>query len=323
MRIAAFVFVALVGCGARTGLEERAVDAGASDAEPPSAEPRVVFNLFDGGDDRRLYVMRADGTGARPLDLPDRRALYATFTRDGLQMLYVALGPGPRDDASIVVFDLRTRARRTLVRGAKLSALAVSPDRRTVAYTASLDLRAVGWDGSGDRLLVRGPYALGCCQWGYGHPAFAADPLTVFFSTASRIERIGVDGARRQLLLTEDFRRIIFPNVTVSPDGARLAAGVACGSTRALRSYAVAALPAACEAGDLVTMIEPSTVGNQSNNPAWGESGQIVYQQRNDLFVVDARGGVARNLTATLTGGEGSDTSAAYPAWAPRGVVLP
>lgn len=323
MRVACFVFVALVGCGARTGLDTPDADAAAPDVEPPSTEPRVVFNLYDGRGGFPLYVIRANGSGARPLNVHGGRAAHATFTRDGRYMLYVAVEPGDDQASSIVALDLRTRATRTIVRGANLSALGVSPDLRTVAYTAGLDVRVVGWDGAGDRLLVRGPYDLGCCQWGYGHPVFANDPLTVFFTTAGRFERIRVDGTRRQQLVTEDFRRIIFPNLAVSPDGTRLAAAVACGDTRTLRTYAVASLPAACEAGTIVTEIEPASVGNMANNPDWGDGGQIVFQQSNDLFVVDEGGGAARNLTASLTGGSGSNASVAHPAWVPRGVALP
>lgn len=321
LRIVCALFIASAGCGARTGLE--VLDASTPDVEPPSAEPRIVFTFFDGTDVLRLYVIRADGTGLRRLSFAGDRPVYATFTRDGLQMLYVEAAASETLPSAIVAFDLRTRARRTVLRAPNLSALAVSPDRRTIAYTAGLDLRAVDWDGARDRLLVRGPLDLGCCQWGYGHPAFASDSATVIYSTAGHIERIGVDGARRQPLLTEDFRRIIFPNVTASPDGARIAAGMACGESRALRTYALAALPGACESGAIVTPIEPAAAGNLSNNPAWGASGQIVYQQAHDLFVVDAAGGAPRNLTASLTGGADSGLYAVYPTWTPPGVALP
>jgi len=328
VRIVCFVFAVLVGCGARTELNVPDADVpdvpDAPDVEAPSVEPRVVFNVFDGTDSLRLYVIGTDGTGFRALNLPDDRAVRATFTRDGLHLLYVVPGLRESDTSSLVALDLRTRAARTIVRGVGLAALAVSPDRRTVVYTAGLNLRAVGWDGTDDRLLVQGPYNLGCCQWGYGSPAFAADPQTVFFSTAGRFERIRVDATRRQTLLTEDFRRIIFPNVAVSPDDSRIAAAVACADgTRALRTWAIASLPAACETGEVVTAIEPASVGNMANNPEWGASGEIVYQQSNDLFVVDGRGGTARNLTASITGGAGTSTYAVYPAWAPRGVALP
>lgn len=324
VRFASCLVVLLVGCGARTELNVPDTDADVPDAAPVSPEPRVVFSLFDATDSLRLYVIGADGTGFRPLNLPDDRAVRPAFTRDGLHLLYVVPGLREGDASSLVALDLRTRATRTIVRGVGLSSLAVSPDRLTVAYTAGLDLRAVGWDGANDRLLVQGPYNLGCCQWGYGSPAFAADPLTVFFATAGRFERIRVDATRRQQLLTEDFRRIIFPNVAVSPDNTRVAAAVACADgNRTLRTWAVASLPAACETGEVVTAIETAIVGNMANNPAWGESGEIVYQQSNDLFVVDARGGTARNLTASITGGAGTSTYAVYPAWAPRGVALP
>ncbi len=319
----------LAGCGARTGLDVGSPDTGTPDVvRPPDAalplgEPRIVFALLDGRGGARIHEVRPDGTGLRLLALPSARALYPAFTRDGLFMLYVALGATDQDPASIVVLDLRTRATRTLVTSPRLSSLAVSPDRRTVVYTADLDVRAIAWDGAGDRLLVRGPYETGSYRWGYGRPTFAGDSQTVFYSTAGRVERIGVDGTRRQTVLTEDLRRIVFPNTTASPDGARIAVGVACVEDRALRTYAVASLPTTCEAGELVTVIEHSEVGNQSNNPAWGDSGRIVYQQTRDLFVVDARGGTPRNVTTEITRALGAYASAAYPTWAPSGAALP
>jgi hypothetical protein len=327
MRSSLALFVALTACGARSELatpdaEAPPTDVRTSDAVAAPDAPRVVFNLFDGTGATPVYEIRADGTGLRALTLPGARAVYPTFTADGRYLVYVSLAAN-ETDASIVALDLRTRLPRTVLRGTRLGALAVSPDLRTVAYAQDLDLRAVGWDGLNDRPLVRGPNNLGCCMWGYGHPAFGTDPSTVYFSTAGRVERIGVDGTRRQQVIPANFRRIIFPNVGVSPDRTRLALGVACADGRALRVYDIAALPAPCEAGRELTSIEPSTVGNLSNNPAWGESGEIVYQQSNDLFVVDARGGTPRNLTAALTGGAGSNVSAANPTWVPRGVALP
>lgn len=316
-----------MGCGARTGLDRGELDASAPDARARDAEapgaPWVVFDLFDGRGAVRLYAIRADGTGARPLDVPAGRALYPTFTPDGAWFLYVLFGPGTGDDSSIVALDLRTRATRTIVRGVSLSALAVSPDRRTVAYGSHLDLRAIDWDGTHERVLVRGPYERGCCQWGYGHPAFARDPSTVIFATVDRFEAIGVDGTRRRLLMTEEFPQAVFPNVAVSPDGTRVAAGVACRGEHALRTWSLASLPAGCETGAVATTAAESVVGNQANNPAWGADDQIAFQQYNDVFVVDAAGGTARNLTGALTGGAGSSGGAAYPAWAPRGASLP
>ncbi len=329
MRFGIPLLLGLAGCGARTGLEVTALDAPAPDAArgpdaaPTPAEPRVAFCLFDGLGGVGVYEVSVDGSGLRRVALPTARAVHPSFARDGRSMLYVALGAEDADPATIVVMDLQTRARRTLLTAPVLSSLAVSPDGRTVAYTAGLDLRAVGWDGAGDRLLVRGPYVIGSYSWGYGRPTFGADARAVFYSTAGRVERIGVDGARRETVLTENLRRIVFPNTTTSPDGTRIAAGVACGDDRALRTYAIASLPAACDAGERVTAIEPSAFGNQSNNPAWGESGQIVYQQARDLFVVDARGGAARNLTAEISRRMGGTGYAAFPVWVPRGIALP
>jgi hypothetical protein len=322
MKLLRLALFALAGCGARTGLDVEAPTA--TDASAPTGAPWIVFDLFGAGEPARLYAIRADGTDARDLGRAANSCLYPTFSPDGATLLCVAYAPGSETATSIVAHDLRRRTQRTVISGASFSALAVSPDQRSIAYTAGLDVRAVRWDGTGDRRLVQGPFEAGCCQWGYGHPAFAADPETVLFATAGRIERIGLDGARRQLLVTENFVRIIFPNVAISPDRTRVAAGVACATGgRTLRSWPLAALPAPCESGSVLTEIEISSVGNQSNNPAWGASGQIVFQQRNDLYLVDSAGGAARNLTEGLTGGDGGNVSAAYPAWAPAGFVPP
>lgn len=329
MRSGISLLLLLSGCGARSGLGVPAPDAPAPDAAlgadvaPPLVEPRIVFNLFDGLGGASVYEVSLDGTGLRRVALPSARAIHPSFTRDGRYMLYVALGATERDPGSIIVLDLQTRVRRTLLTAPMLSSLAVSPDGRTVVYTAALDLRVIGWDGAGDRLLVRGPYVTGSYNWGYGRPTFGADSRTVFYLTAGRVERIGVDGARRETVLDENLRRIVFPNTTTSPDGTRIAAGVACGDDLGLRTYAVTSLPAACEAGERLTPIEPAESGNRSNNPAWGESGQIVYQQSRDLFVVDARGGTARNVTAEILRQMGGTIIAAFPTWAPRGVALP
>lgn len=328
MRRRTLLLLSLAGCGARSELEVRAPDAGLTDAAdapavPSPATPRVVFTLLDGRGGVRAHELRADGTGLRALSLPHPRTIHPTFTRDGRFMLYVALGNGDGDPMSLVALDLRARTTRAAVTAPQLSTHAVSPDGRTVVYAAGVNLRAIGWDGAGDRLLVAGPYVVGSYRWGYGAPTFAGDSRSVFYATAGRVERIRVDGTQRETVLTEDARRIIFPNPTASPDGARLALAAACDDGARLRTWAVAALPASCATGAVVTAIERSEVGNQSNNPSWGAHGEIVYQQGRDLYVVDARGGAPRNLTAAITAAMGPNASAAFPAWAPEGATLP
>ncbi len=199
----------------------------------------------------------------------------------------------------------------------------VAPDRRTVAYASGLDLHAVDWTGANDRVLARGPYARGCCDWGYGHPAFARDPNTVYFATVDHFESVGIDGTHRRTLVSGEFPIAVFPNAAVSPDRLRIAAGIGCRGTQSLRVWSLAALPAGCETGAVVTAAHASIEGNESNDPAWGPGDRIVFQQDRDLYVVDAAGGVARNLTAALTGGDASSAGAAYPAWVPLGAPLP
>lgn len=328
VRPTSLLLLCLAGCGARSELEVRTTDASLRDVAgapdvPAPATPRVVFTLLDSLGDARIHELRADGTGLRALSLSRPRTIHPTFTRDGRFMLYVALGDGDGAPMSLVALDLRARTTRTLVTAPRLSTHAVSPDGRTVVYAADVNLRAIGWDGAGDRLLVAGPYVVGSYRWGYGAPTFGGDSQSVFFATSGRVERIRLDGTRREIVLTEDARRIIFPNPTASPDGTRLALAAACDDGPRLRTWAIAALPASCATGAVVTAVERSEVGNLSNNPAWGAHGEIVYQQGRDLYVVDARGGAPRNLTATVTTAMGPNVSVAFPAWVPEGAALP
>lgn len=288
-----------------------------------AASARIVFNLFDGRGGARLYEIRADGTGARALSLPSPRAIRPGFSPDARAMLYVALGAADSDPMSLVAYDLRARALRALVTAPTLSSHAVAPDGRAVVYASDVNLRVIGWDGAGDRLLVAGPYITGSYRWGYGQPTFGRDPQTVYYATAGRVERVRLDGTRRETVLTEDLRRIIFPNPTASPEGARLAMAVACDDGQHLRRWDIGSLPSSCAAGEIITAIERSEFGNESNNPAWGANGQIVYQQGRDLYLVDARGGAPRNLTGAITAAMIEGTIAAFPAWVPEGAALP
>lgn len=323
MRVRALVLLALVGCGARTGLDERDAAAGAVDVAPSNDAARLVFTLYDGRGGMQLYVLDVDGGEARPVPIAGGWAVHATFTPDRRHVVYVVPGRDDGDMASLVVMDLRTRATRTLARAPSMSSMAISPDGRSVVYTAGLNLRVVGWDGAGDRMLVQGPFNLGCCGWGFGHPAFARDAATVFYATAGRIESIGLDGRGRRLLVTGNFLRVVYPNVAVSADGARLAAGIACGEEGQLRAWSIDALPAACETGEVIATVSRSRTGNEANNPAWGDDDRIAFQQGPDIYVVDASGGEPRNVTAALTAGMGESAAAVFPEWVPRGVGLP
>ena len=324
MRVGLVMGLFVVACGARTGLSLQ--DAGPHDAAPcpVSAQPWLVFDLFRPTHEpfAGIYALRADGTEGHAVVLPDARVLYPAFTRDGASMLYVAFNDM---GSSLIVLDLATGARRVLATGAEIATSAVSPDGHAVAYTAHLDIRVVDWDGTNDRVLVAGPFDAGCCSWGYGHPRFTADSRTVVFATAGRTESIGLDGGGRRLLLSEDFVMLLFPNVAFSPDGSRVAISAACGGELALRIYPFASLPAPCASGMRLTTVTEAFAGNQSSNPAWTRGGSpaglISYAADNDVFVIDAAGGVPRNLTATLTtGGSGSANDAV---WAPACAMLP
>jgi hypothetical protein len=315
MRAAVAALIFVMGCGARTGLD--APDA--APGETPT-QPWLMFDLFDGEGGIRLYVIHADGSDGHAIDLAGHHPMYPTFSPDARSMLYVEYDPSPSERASLVVMDLASGATRTVARGMGLSAASVSRDGLHIAYTSNLDVRVVDWNGANDRLLVQGPFDAGCCSWGYGHPGFVGSSHTILFATAGIVGAIDIDGSHRRQILTEDFTRIVFPNVAISPDATQFAAGAACGGELALRIYDLEAPSLQCDSGAMVAPVVESIVGNESNNPAWGPNGMLAFQQDRNVYVVPASGGVPLNLTRDLAH---DPASAAYPVWVPLHARLP
>jgi Tol biopolymer transport system component len=331
--------LALVACGSRTELTADPVllarDAGTreADAGPCRGKPWLVFEL-SGSTSTSLYGMRADGSQGHVLPLAPNGG-SASISVDGTQLFYVTV-TNPADagyQQALLVQDLSTGTTRTLVSGpyeeeapnyTVLSYSALSPDGQTLAYTYGYDVRLVDIDGSNDRPLLQTsdddiPV--------YGHPAFTSDSATVLYGIDSAFGSVRVDGTDMQTLVTQDGSGPEFPNVTVSPDGTSVASAIGCAAFDAgvsgatLRIYSLAALPASCASGRVVTMLNessPSVSGGP--NPAWGPSGLIAYGSGNDVYVVDPDGGVPRNMTRDLT----ADAGAAFdPIWAPACAPIP
>jgi Tol biopolymer transport system component len=319
-----FVLATLIAaCGARTGLRGTGADAGGPACTEP---PWIVFDDFStqGGG---IAAMRADGSSFHLLGID---GFLPSVSPDGASLLYVT--GSPEGDESLLLRDLASGQTRTIVQltvqppSSGLGKAAVSPDGRWIAYGDSPDLRLVAFDGSGDHLLVPGPYEAGCCPWSYGHPQFSADSATVYFSTIGRLASVGVDGSGPTLLWEDQFFSnptipgFVFPNASLSPDGKKLVAEVAC-DVSALRVFDAASLPAdPCATGTHLVDVGVSESSNESSNPAWGPTGEIVYQDGADLWAIDAGGGTPKNLTSSLTSNGGA---AADPTWAPGCAKLP
>lgn len=332
--------LAVFACGSRTELRVDHVliahDAGEPniDAAPCSTEqPWLIFEL-SGGTSTSLYAMRADGTHGHVLPVAPNGG-SASISIDGTQLFYVTF-TNPADagyQQALLAQNLSNGTTRTLVSGPYenvapnynvLSYSALSPDGQTLAYTYGYDVRLINIDGSNDRPLLQTsnddiPI--------YGHPAFTSDSATVLFGVDSAFGSIRVDGSDIETLVTEDGSGPEFPNVSLSPDGLRVASAIGCADLDAglgnatLRVYAFSSLPAPCASGRVVTILDESSPSMSGGpNPAWGPSGLIAYGSGNDVYVVDPDGGAPRNMTRDLTADAGS---AFDPIWAPTCAPIP
>jgi Tol biopolymer transport system component len=331
----ALAFFLLFACGGRTGLDlgvESPSQGGgvSSDASTcvGTGSPWLLFDLFaqsSSGYLGGIYAMRADGSAGHSLILPSMPALYPSVSADGSHLLFVNpadLPDGGGQDA-LFLYDLATHSARQVASGSTLLSSALSPDGQTVAYTAGLDIRVVGADGTGDRLLLQGPAPEDCAIGGYGAPVFLGNSRTILYGTAGTVGRIDIDGSNQADLLSEEDWIVLFPNAALSPDGLSVGAFTACDPSAnegTLRVYPYASLPAPCASGRPVTQAEQSSFGNESNNPTWSATGMIAFAQVNDVYVVDPDGGAVTNMTATLTGDGGV---ADDPAWAPPCAEIP
>ncbi|HEY1959973.1 MAG TPA: hypothetical protein VGH28_30400 [Polyangiaceae bacterium] len=312
----------VTACGARTELGGTQVTGGATCAK----SPWVVFDYSPPGT-FELAAIRADGTDFHLLGID---GFLPSVSPDGASLLYLT---SSSDDESLVLRDLASGQTRTIVHisldtpSSGLGKAAVSPDGKWIAYGNIPDLRIVRFDGSSDALLVPGPYNAGCCPWSYGHPVFSADSSLVCLSTIGILESIHPDGSDLTLLAQDHFfdgppiyPGFVFPNASLSPDGKKLVAQVACDASE-LRVFDAPTAPFdPCTTGTKLVETGVSESGNEASNAQWGPTNLIVYNDGSDLFLVDPSGGAKTNLTASVTAG---GKAAADPVWAPGCANLP
>ena len=311
----------VAACGSRTGLDVVAARTDGSTADVADARvcgaPWVLFNYVaprpgSTTNALQIYALRADGTDGHVVALPrpDGQAFYPSTTPDGASLLYT-----DGDVGHLYAYRVADRTERTLPTMGRTGFGSLSPDGRTLVYGNGNYLFTVGIDGvPALRLLVD---AASTPTGGAGYPTFLSDSQTVVFGEGGAVQSIRIDGTARRSLVT-DRSGGTFLNPALSPDRRELAAVVSCdGTTSALRVWSVASLPAACDAGRVVTTVP-------ANGPyyvlAWGPTGLIAYGAGHDVLRVPAAGGTATNLTATLTGPLSSATS---PTWVEGCVAVP
>lgn len=152
-------------------------DAAGSGGPRWSPSGRHIAYVFTGAaarespDDAELYVMRADGSGARRLTRNRLLDASPTWSPNGRRLAFLRYWNWGRSDAhgSIVVIDVATRRERVLRfgpasdRGSFITHLAWSPDGSEIALTfatfrddgsTSSEIRLLPASGGASRLLV-------------------------------------------------------------------------------------------------------------------------------------------------------------------------
>jgi Tol biopolymer transport system component len=313
----------MCACGARTDL------GGANPGDGPCAQsPWILFDYDDGVGAHGIAAIRADGTDFH-VAIPD--GFLPSMSPDGASLLYLT---GDEKNQQLVLLDLASQSTHTVVTtkvvppSSGLGKAAVSYDNHFIAFGNSPDLHVVNFDGSNDHVVVTGPYDAGCCPWSYGHPQFSLDSSLIYFSTIGRLESIHTDGSGLELLYQDQFLTnpsipgFVFPNVSLSPNGEKLVAQVAC-DVSALRIYDVTTLPTSdpCVIGTELVETGLSLASNESSNAAWGPTDMIVWDDAKDLLIMPSEGGQKSNLTSLYT--TNVSAAASDPTWAPGCANIP
>jgi len=318
-----FLFLFLVGCGARTDL------GGSKGAGPACTKaPWILFDTQGG-----IAAVRRDGTDRHLLTTlvtsGDVKAFVPAMSPDGNSLVFITFSNDGEQELSLL--DLPSGKRRTIAQVTPqpphtgFGKAAISYDNEWIAFGNSPDLHLVAFDDTGDHVIVPGPFEEGCCPWSYGHPQFSADSSLIYYSTIGRLSSIRTDGSNNQLLYQDQFfsnptiAGFVFPNVSLSNDGKKLVAQVACDVSE-LRIFATTDLPAKdpCSVGTKLVETGISQASNEASNPSWGPADVIAYDDGADVFLIPASGGSKTNLTQN-----GADAFAADPVWAPGCANVP
>ena len=306
----------LFACGGRVsghgnGDPAQATPVADPSSSPPSeraavatTDPSDVWLAFDtwGSGAGGIYVMRADGSALRKLDLGGPAGAPA-FSANGQALAYAGSG-------GIWVRDLTTGLSRQLTHGPD-SIPAWSPDGKLLAFTRDIDIWIVAADGTGERTFIKGPPPGQAWYANYGHPVFTHDGGSLIFDRREALEIGSIDGSEHHVILAAGGSA--GPFATVSPDGASIAVASDCG----LRVAALSAAATMCTMGT-----ELDTASFDVSRPSWSRAGVLAYASSiYTLSTVPATGGPPTKLLDTKQSLGG--VYIGEVAWTPPGTKLP
>lgn len=271
---------------------------------PGLDQHRLLFDSDAGGLERRIYSMRADGTGLEALTPPGELAREPAMSPDGNTLAYAT-------PEGVKLLDMRTGQSELLVPG--VSQPAWSPDGTMLTYrsgnpttySANLLLR----DLSGEREDLG--WGCNACD----SPSFTRDGAGLVYAETligggdALLPRVAAlewaSGAGREVIAGGGLA-VMHP--TLSPDGVWMAASLECaGSTQpSLWISPFATNTPACEGRRTTAADAPS-----ARNPEWGPGVFITYElgePPRDLAIVAADTGETCSIA-----GPGDDRN---PTWA-------